>query len=143
MLKNKEQTVILIEGTDLKHLQALAEDAVTDINSMDGNHKAMIFVGEDLWWEKEDEVTVEPVKSYEDFVATKQQVPNSEMAHYSEYPEEYDKTPRHYFIYDGSYWIQEDTDGKFYTMLGRIEYWNEDIRELEDTLYDAYSEERK
>jgi hypothetical protein len=78
-------------------------------------------------------------KTFEEFVATKQQVSNSEMCvYYSENPYEYDKLPCHYFIYDGTWWIQETRDGSFYTLLYIDEYWNDDISEIEEILYHVY-----
>jgi len=35
--------LIIIIGDDEKYLQSLAQDAVADINCMDGNHKAIIL----------------------------------------------------------------------------------------------------
>lgn len=49
------QIIILIKDTDETNLKALAEDAVADINSMDGTHKAFIFntEGKEIWWGEE------------------------------------------------------------------------------------------
>jgi len=51
----KGQIIIIITNSDKKKLKALAEDAVADINSMDGTHEAFIFhtEGREIWWGKE------------------------------------------------------------------------------------------
>jgi hypothetical protein len=51
----KGQIIIIITNSDEDKLRALAEDAIADINSMDGTHKAFIFntEGKEIWWGEE------------------------------------------------------------------------------------------
>jgi len=79
--------------------------------------------------------------SFKEFVATKRQVQNNKMSQFGEYPEDYDYTPKHYFIYDNTWWVQEANDGSFYTIVAITECWSDDISEIEEFLYQAYCEE--
>lgn len=49
------QIIIIITNSDEDKLRVLAEDAIADINSIDGTHKAYIFntEGKEIWWGEE------------------------------------------------------------------------------------------
>jgi hypothetical protein len=81
------------------------------------------------------------ILTFDEFVATKRQVQISEMAEFGENPYDYDELPRKYFIYNDTWWIQEDHTGSFYTLLYINEFWYDDIMEIETILYEAYCRE--
>lgn len=70
--------------------------------------------------------------TFEDFVASKRRV----VDHLDDGTEETGKSG---FIYGEAFWIRDNMDGTFYTMIERSEYTSSDLSLLERRLWEDFA----